>query len=168
MLSTFMIQSCAKSVFLPPLLLSEGISKGKSNTCCHSCPAVQNKINSERKAVRDLQCSALINEGLYQLGAHDWCVNISAVTQFGTRRRVTSLFTGHKDHKQALATSKLPSVNSWVFQRIYGFSTYFNFISIEKWTWVIIHNFTGLLRHFVFRKLTRIKALFFKPGMEIS
>ena len=62
--------------------------------------------------MKDLQCSALINEGLYQLGAHDWCVNISAVTQFGTRRRVTPLFTEHKDHKQALATSALPSVNN--------------------------------------------------------
>ncbi len=72
--------------------------------------------------MKDLQCSALINEGLYQLGAHDWCVNISEVTQFGARRRVTPLFTEHKDRKQALATSMLPSVNSWAFQRIYGFS----------------------------------------------
>lgn len=76
------------------------------------CAEWQNKINRERKAVKDLQCSALINEGLYQLGAHDWCVNISAVTQFGT-----PLFTEHKDHKQALATSTLPSVNSWAFKK---------------------------------------------------
>lgn len=75
------------------------------------CAEWQNKINRERKAVKDLQCSALINEGLYQLGAHDWCVNISAVTQFGT-----PLFTEHKDHKQALATNTLPSVNSWAFK----------------------------------------------------
>lgn len=122
-----------------PLLLSEGISKGKAtHAVIHVlpfrwtitlisdrpvwCAEWQNKINSERKAVKDLQCSALINEGLYQLGAHDWCVNISAVTQFGTRRRVTPLFTEHKDRKQALAASTLPSVNSCALQRIYGFS----------------------------------------------
>ena len=76
--------------------------------------------------MKDLQRSALINEGLYQLGAHDWCVNISAVTQFGTRRRVTPLFTEHKDGKQALAASTRPSVNSCALQRIYGFSTGIN------------------------------------------
>lgn len=61
----------------------------------------------------------IINEGLYQLGAHEWCVNISAVTQFGTLRKAT-LFTGHKDRKQA--TGALPSAKSWAFQRIYSFS----------------------------------------------
>ena len=91
------------------------------------CAEWQNKINSERKAVKDLQRSALINEGLYQLGGHDWCVNISAVTQFGIRRRVTPLFTEHKDHKQALATSTPPSVNGCAFRRIYGFSENLNF-----------------------------------------
>lgn len=73
--------------------------------------------------MNDLQRSALINEGLYQLGAHGWYVNISAVTQIGTRRRVTPLFTEHKEHKQALATSTQPSVNGWAAQRIYGSST---------------------------------------------
>lgn len=66
-----------------------------------SCAQWQNKTNSERKAVKDLQRGALINKGLYQLGAHDWCVNVSAVTQFGTGLRVTPLFTEHKAHKQA-------------------------------------------------------------------
>lgn len=78
--------------------------------------------------MKDLQRSALINEGLYQLGAHDWCVNISAVTQFGTLRKVTPLFTEHKDRKQAPATSALPSVTSWALQRIYGFSRDLNVI----------------------------------------
>lgn len=137
MLSTFMIQTCAKSIF-PHCFSPGGFQRGKAtHAVIHVppfrwtitlisdrrfwCAEWQNKINSERKAVRDLQCSALINEGLYQLGAHDWCVNISAVTQFGTRRRVTPLFTEHKDHKPALATSTLPSVNSCAFRRIYGF-----------------------------------------------
>lgn len=141
MLSTFMTQRCAKSVF-PSLLLSEGISKGKAtHAVIHVlpfsrtitlisvrlfwCAEWQNKINSQRKSVKDLQRSALINEGLYQLGAHDWCVNVSAVTQFGTGRRVTPLFTEHKGHKQALASSALPSVNSWTLQGIYGFSKHF-------------------------------------------
>lgn len=143
--------SCQERFFLP-LLFSEGNSKegwgverGATHAVIHVlrfrwtitlisdqlfwCAERQSKINSERKAVRDLQCSALINEGLYQLGSHDWCVNISAVTQFGTERRVTPLFTEHKDHKQALATSARSSVNSWAFQRIYGFSKNLNFIS---------------------------------------
>lgn len=98
------------------------------------CAEWQNKINSERKSVKDLQCSALINEGLYQLGAHDWCVNISAVTQFGTRRRVTPVFTEHKDRKQALAASTLPSVTSWAFQSMCGFSKDLNFIWIGRET----------------------------------
>lgn len=122
-----------------PLPLSEGISKGKAtHAVIHVlpfrwtitlisdrhfwCPEQQKKVNSEHKAVKDLQCSALINKGLYQLRAHDWCVNISAVTQSGTRRRVTPLFTEHKDHKRALATSASPSVNGWAFQRIHGLS----------------------------------------------
>lgn len=117
MLSTFMIQSCAKSV-LPHCLSLRGFQRGKQHmlsfmSCRSDGPlrsyqigvfdvlSNRKKINSEHKAVKDLQCSALINEGLYQLSAHDWCVNISAVTQFGTRRRVTPLFTEHKDHKQA-------------------------------------------------------------------
>lgn len=79
------------------------------------CAEWRSKINRERKAVGHLQRSALINEGLYQLGAHDWCATVGAVTQFGTQRRVTPLFTEHKDHKQALATSAPPSVNSWAF-----------------------------------------------------
>lgn len=84
--------------------------------------------------MKALQCSALMNEGLYQLGAHDWCVNISSVTQFGTRRRVTPLFTEHKDRKQALAASTLPCVNSWAFQRIYGFPKDLNFMSTGRGT----------------------------------
>lgn len=81
--------------------LSEGISKGKATHAdihvppirwtitlvsdrCVWCAEWRNKINSERKSVKDLQRGAFINEGLYQLGAHDCCVNISAVTQCGT------------------------------------------------------------------------------------
>lgn len=122
-----------------PLPLSEGISKGKAtHAVIHVlsfrwtitlisdrffwCPEQQKKVNSEHKAVKDLQCTALINKGLYQLRAHDWCVNISAVTQSGTRRRVTPLFTEHKDHKQVLATSASPSVKEWAFQIIHGLS----------------------------------------------
>lgn len=59
--------------------------------------------------------AALINEGLYQLGAHDWCVSAGAVTQLGAGRRVTPLFTEHKERKQAAATSAPPSVNSRAF-----------------------------------------------------
>lgn len=130
----FMIQSCAKSVFFPHCFSPGGFERGKATHAVINVPPFrwaitlisdrlfwcaewQSKINRERKAVKDLQCSALINEGLYQLGAHDWCVNISAVTQFGTQRRVTPLFTEHKDHKQALATSAVPSVNSWAFTK---------------------------------------------------
>lgn len=162
MLSTFMIQSCAKSVF-PRCFPLRRFQRGKAtHAVIHVlpfrwtitlisdrlfwCAEWQNKINSERKAVKDLQCSALINEGLYQLGAHDWCVNISAVTQFGARCRVTPLFTEHKDHKQALATSTLPSVNSWAFQRIYGFSKDLN----------IVNNFILLL------KITSLKGPFIR------
>lgn len=105
--------------FFSLLLLSGGIWKGgkqhmlslmsrRSDGSLRSyqmgffwCAQWQNKTNSERKAVKDLQRGALINKGLYQLGAHDWCVNVSAVTQFGTLRRVTPLFTEHKAHKQA-------------------------------------------------------------------
>lgn len=79
--------------------------------------------------MKDLQCSSLINEGLYQLGGHDWCVNISAVTQSGAGRRVTPLFTEHKDHKQVLAASALPSVNSWAFRGIYGRSKDLNTVA---------------------------------------
>lgn len=85
--------------FFPAASL-RGDFKGNGNTCCHSFPAFQmdhythkigasdvpsdrTKINSERKSVKDVQCSALINAGLNQLGVHDCCVNISAVTQLG-------------------------------------------------------------------------------------
>lgn len=56
---------------------------------CVWCAERWSKINSKRKAVRDLQRSALINKGLYQLGSHDWCVNVSAVTQFGIQSNTT-------------------------------------------------------------------------------
>lgn len=59
--------------------------------------------------------AALINEGLYQLGAHDWCVSAGTVTQLGAGRRETPLFTEHKERKQAAATSAPPSVNSRAF-----------------------------------------------------
>lgn len=159
----FMIQSCAKCVF-PCCFSPRGFQRGKATHAVIHVPTFrwtitlisdrpfwcaegQNKINSERKAVKDLQRSALINEGLYQLGAHDWCVNISAVTQFGTGRRVTPLFTEHKDHKQALATNTLPSVNSWAFQRIYGFSKDLSTVNC----------FVLWLRNFVFRPITRLR-----------
>lgn len=45
----------------------------------------------------------------------DWCADGGAVTQFGTGRRVTPLFTEHKGRKQALATST--SVNSRAFKQ---------------------------------------------------
>lgn len=61
--------------------------------------------------------AAVINKGLYQLGALDWCVSAGAVTQLGPGRRVTPLFTEHKDRKQAAATSAPPSVNSWAFHK---------------------------------------------------
>lgn len=35
---------------------------------------------------------------------------------WGTRRKVTPLFTEHKEQIQELATSALPSVNSWNFR----------------------------------------------------
>lgn len=70
--------------------------------------------------MRDLQCSALINDGLYQLGREVWCADIRAVTHSRTHWRVAPLYTEHKDHKQVLATSALPSVNSWAFKVNHG------------------------------------------------
>lgn len=119
MLSTFYDTKLCQEHFFPTASLRRGLKRGGGAT--HAvinvppfrwavtlisdglfwCAEWQNKTSSERKAVKDLQRSALINEGLYQLGAHDWCVNVSAVTQFGTLRRVTPLFTEHKAHKQA-------------------------------------------------------------------
>lgn len=88
------------------------------------CAEWQNKTNTERKAVKDLQRGALINKGFHQLGPHDWCVNVSAVTQFGILRRVTPLFTEHKAHKQA-------HCQVWIdghSKGIYGLYKYFSIV----------------------------------------